>query len=124
MIIYLNNRQIDKLYKYMFFQLLYFLTFKCCICMIDFTEISVYLIFTYVGVLHVGSVIWTLSSGNKVKLTFTTEFFVIRFLDAFLRGRLDFNSDKVADNPLKCWIGTLFLELNIQQVALESFSLL
>ena len=92
--------------------------------MIDFTEISVYLIFTYVGVLHLGSVIWTLPSGNKVKLTFTTEFFVIRFLDAFLRRRLDFNSDKVADNPVKCWIGTLFLELNIQQVALESFSLL
>ena len=84
----------------MFFQLLYFVTFKCRISMIDFTEILVYLILTYVGVLHLGHVIWTLPSGNKVKLTFTTEFFLIRFLDAFLRRRLDFHSDKVADNSV------------------------
>ena len=95
-----NNRQIDKLYKYIRFELLYFLNFKCCICMIYLIEILVYLIYTKAGVLHLGHVIWTLTSGSNVKLTFTTGRFLISFVDAFLRRRLEFYIHKVVDKPV------------------------
>ena len=95
-----NNRQIDELYKYIRFELLYFLNFKCCICMIYLIEILVYLIYTKAGVLHLGHVIWTLTSGSNVKLTFTTGRFLISFVDAFLRRRLKFYIHKVVDKPV------------------------
>ena len=95
-----NNRQIEELQKYICFELLYFLNFKCCICMIYLIEVSVYLIYTKVGLLHLSHVIWTLTSGSNVKLTFTTGLFLISFVDAFLRRRLNFYIHKVVANPV------------------------
>ena len=75
--------------------------------MIDFTEILVCLIFTYVGILHLAHVIWTLPPGSKIKLTFTTWVFLLNFVDPFFERRLNFYSHKVVDKPVSMFYSNI-----------------